>query len=118
MVINNGHSLVELFKDVLHLTKPVRSLDVGVGHAVQRPFGNNVARNMVDWLIGALIRQPCCPWASRYSSIILGKILVRLQRPFVKHATLNPANLRQDSCKCPPGPEVHLIEPQSSPVRR
>ena len=32
LIIDNDHSLVELFKDTLHLAKPIRSLDVGVSH--------------------------------------------------------------------------------------
>ena len=32
LIIDNDHSLVELFQDALHLAKPIRSLDVGVRH--------------------------------------------------------------------------------------
>src|SRR5208283_1342767 len=31
-IIDDGHSLVELFKNTLHLAKPIGSLDVGVSH--------------------------------------------------------------------------------------
>ena len=32
LVINNDHSFVELFKDILHLAKPIGSIDIGLRH--------------------------------------------------------------------------------------
>jgi len=32
LIIDNDHSLVELFKDTLHLAEPIRSLDIDVSH--------------------------------------------------------------------------------------
>ena len=32
LIIDNDHSLVELFKDALHLAKPIRSLYIDVRH--------------------------------------------------------------------------------------
>src|ERR1700746_3475009 len=34
LIVDNDHSLVELFKDALHLAKPLRSLGVGVRHGL------------------------------------------------------------------------------------
>src|SRR5271165_147222 len=34
LIIDNDHSLVELFKDTLHLTKPIRSLEIDVRHSI------------------------------------------------------------------------------------